>query len=120
MATRSHIGKKQKDGTIKYIYCHWDGYPSHNGDILKKNYNTKSKVDALLELGDLKILDPEIHKCSAFSGDDSKARVVASFDDFHNGDVSYYYLFEKNKWRCFNSVGEEFGFLGFQNSLTYI
>ena len=27
MATRSRIAKQNPDGTIKSVYCHWDGYP---------------------------------------------------------------------------------------------
>lgn len=39
------------------IYCHWDGYPSHNGKLLLENYNTPEKVDALINMGSISILD---------------------------------------------------------------
>ena len=67
MGTRSHIGKKFQDGTIKYIYCHFDGYPEHNGAILKEHYIDEAKVDALLELGDLSILGEEIGEQQDFN-----------------------------------------------------
>lgn len=56
MATRSNIGALQQDGTIKVIYCHWDGYPEGVGATLAKYYNTPEKVAQLLELGDISSL----------------------------------------------------------------
>lgn len=60
MATRSNIGILNQDGTVNYIYCHWDGYPEHNGSILNKHYTTGDEVRKLIALGDLSILGPEI------------------------------------------------------------
>ena len=48
MATRSRIGMVKDDGTVESIYCHFDGYPSNNGKILKEHYADKSKVEKLL------------------------------------------------------------------------
>lgn len=60
MATRSTIWLKKDDGTFTGIYCHWDGYPSHNGKILLEHYNTEEKVEALVALGSLSSLAPSI------------------------------------------------------------
>lgn len=60
MATRSFIGKRLPNGKITGVYCHSDGYPEHNGKILKEHYSDPAKVDALLELGSLSFLDAEI------------------------------------------------------------
>lgn len=57
MSTRSHIGIMNHDGTVTYIYCHFDGYPEHNGQILLYFYNTEERVRELMELGNLSILD---------------------------------------------------------------
>lgn len=56
MSTRSLIAAKMSDGTIKFVYCHWDGYPAHNGKLLLDFYNTQEKVEALLELGSISSL----------------------------------------------------------------
>ena len=56
MGTRSTISARCKDGKVRSIYCHWDGYPSNNGAILLKHYNTQEKVEALLALGDISSL----------------------------------------------------------------
>ncbi len=60
MATRSNIGISNQDGTVNYIYCHWDGYPEHNGAILNEHYTTEGKVRMLMELGDLSVLGENI------------------------------------------------------------
>jgi hypothetical protein len=60
MSTRSNIARQNADGTIDYIYCHSDGYLSHNGSILLSHYQDAEKVDQLIALGDLSFLAPEI------------------------------------------------------------
>ena len=58
MATRSAIGLLE-DGKVKGIYCHWDGYPEYNGNILLKHYDKEKTLD-LLSLGNLSSLNEEI------------------------------------------------------------
>ena len=60
MATRSNIGILNSDGTVTYIYCHYDGYLEYNGTILNEHYTAEAKVRELIGLGDLSILGPEI------------------------------------------------------------
>ena len=60
MATRSLIGKQNADGTITSIYCHFDGYPEHNGVILQEHYSTPVSVGELLALGNLSVLAEQI------------------------------------------------------------
>lgn len=60
MATRSFIGIQNPDGSIRGIYCHYDGYPEHNGELLEKHYTNPTKITALLALGDISILGEEI------------------------------------------------------------
>lgn len=58
MATRSRIGVMHGD-VVKHVYCHWDGYPAHNGAILQTYYNSPL-VNNLIALGDISSLKPEI------------------------------------------------------------
>lgn len=58
MATRSLIGRETDSGKVKYIYCHWDGYPDWAGKILANYYQMPEQVDHLLSLGDLSSLGP--------------------------------------------------------------
>ena len=60
MATRSRIGIELEDGTVKSIYCHWDGYPEHNGRILNEHYLDRVKVLELVELGDISKLGANV------------------------------------------------------------
>ncbi len=67
MGTRSTIGYVDENGFVKAIYCHWDGYPEHNGRILRDHYRTPDKIVKLIALGDLSSLGPEIGRKHAFS-----------------------------------------------------
>ena len=60
MATRSNIAYKTAAGKIRSVYCHWDGYPEHNGEMLRRHYTDQSKVEALVGLGSLSSLGEEI------------------------------------------------------------
>lgn len=81
MATRSRIGIEKEDGTILSIYCHWDGYPSHNGKILLEHYSDRDKVSALLELGAISILAKNLAPEEGVEHDFSKpaADVVVAY-----------------------------------------
>jgi hypothetical protein len=58
MATRSRIAIEDQDGTVRSIYCHWDGYPEYNGVVLQENYQTQEKVEQLIALGSISSLKP--------------------------------------------------------------
>ena len=60
MSTNSTITLKNRDGKFETIYSHWDGYISGVGATLKKSYNTPEKVQALVNLGGLSVLDDSI------------------------------------------------------------
>lgn len=113
MATRSKIGIKNPDGTFTSVYCHWDGYPSHQLPILTKNYNTVEKVNALLEHGDMSSLDESCEKPEGHSFD----TVVKGYTVYYGRDrgeentekntsltdgplfaEEYGYLFDNGQW----------------------
>lgn len=60
MATRSNIAYRTPEGKIRSIYCHWDGYPEHNGEMLNRYYTDQSKIEALIALGSLSSLNKEL------------------------------------------------------------
>lgn len=126
MATRSHIGKKLSNGTIKYIYCHFDGYPEHNGKILKEHYTDEAKIDALLELGSLSILGEEIGEqqdfdnrdtcnskwCLAYGRDRGESNVEAKISKTLSGIIgqAYHYVWDNGEWHCYGGDGRELVF----------
>lgn len=59
MGTRSQIGVMHGE-KIKAVYCHWDGYLTHNGRVLFEHYNS-AKANELVSLGNLSILAPKLH-----------------------------------------------------------
>lgn len=59
MATRSMILMEYPNGKVMSAYCHWDGYPSHNGSLLLKHYLTQRKVSKLLSEGNMSYLAPQ-------------------------------------------------------------
>jgi hypothetical protein len=123
MATRSNIGILNSDGTVDYIYCHFDGYVEHNGKILNEHYQTESKIHRLMELGDLSVLGPEIGEqqdferpvkgtCLAYSRDRGETGVEArkcSYVDYTKEYFEeYIYLFTPGKGWEVRSYGASY------------
>ena len=67
MATRSTISLEFADGTIGQVYCHWDGYLSHNGKMLMEYYSNPFILRDLIDLGSLSSLRPQIGTKHPFS-----------------------------------------------------
>lgn len=66
MGTRSTIALEYADGTVDQVYCHWDGYLSHNGQILFDHYKDPFKLRGLIDLGDISSLGPGIGEKHSF------------------------------------------------------
>lgn len=115
MATRSRIGIKNQDGTVTSIYCHWDGYLEHVGEILAKHYRDENKVRALMVLGNASSLgesieQPEGHTfgkptegCTVFYGRDrgesDQHAVTHSMALWPDYGQEFEYLFEGGVWK---------------------
>lgn len=56
MSTRCLIGVEYEDKTIRFIYCHSDGYIDGVGKTLKENYTDPDIVESLLSLGNISSL----------------------------------------------------------------
>lgn len=97
MSTRSRINYVQEDGTYKSIYCHFDGYPSHNGYILYKHYTTLESVKALVELGDMSSLAETVENSIFYMRDREEENVPAIVTDEPTGEA-YSYVFKDGKW----------------------
>jgi hypothetical protein len=77
MGTRSRIGVMHGD-KVKSIYCHWDGYLEHNGEILQEHYDS-ARANNLVALGDLSSLRANIGEKHAFSQFELPADEVEAF-----------------------------------------
>lgn len=84
MATRSTIALEYADGTVGQIYCHWDGYLDHNGEILQSHYTDPFKVRELLDRGDTSTLDHSVAGCDFYKnrGEDCPQRMFANVSEY--------------------------------------
>ena len=116
MATRSNIAYKTPEGKIRAVYCHWDGYPAHNGEMLRRYYTDADKVKMLVDLGQISHLQPKVFPTTAEHSFDTPEEDVTVFygrdrgesnvgyqeyDDFaqyvDNGE-EYMYFFDGKDW----------------------
>ena len=110
MGTRSAIGYLQPSGSVRAVYCHWDGYPSHQLPILEAKYNTLPKVKALIKPGSMSSLEsshtwdfnesrdsqPLYH---AERGDGYKPKTSGNACDYwRDMDCEYLYVFSGTSW----------------------
>ena len=93
MGTRSKIGILRRDGTVDHVYCHWDGYPEHNGSILFNEYSNINKMNQLIKNGDMSVL------CEHIFPDPSKPHSFGATDEKQD-DVCIFYNRERNEdWK---------------------
>ena len=108
MGTRSTIGIQNEDGSVTGIYCHWDGYLSHNGRILAENYTDEAKVRELIGLGDISSLGAEIGTAHDFDNA-PKGETNAYARDRGERDVD---ARTAHNWRQFRAEnGQEYDYL---------
>ena len=106
MATRSTIGIiDNRTGVVTSIYCHWDGYPEHNGEILVEHWSDPAKIQDLMVLGDLSKLREGIDDSTAYGRDRGETDVGSQTHDslgewLDNGE-EYNYLWDGVRWNCF-------------------
>ena len=113
MATRSTIALEFADGTIGQVYCHWDGYLAHNGEMLKEHYSNPFVLRDLIDLGSLSSLRPQIgtkHPFSMFEANmsqDEYANLYRDMCTFYgrdrgetNVEAKYFKDFEDFKANC--------------------
>lgn len=114
MATRSTIGLKSEDGTVKAIYCHWDGYAEGGvGSGLIDNYNSREQAEELIAIGGFSSLRETLEetKAEAYNTESEKARTFDSVTDWvtnFNCGEEYYHLYTDEKgWEYANNYGDK-------------
>ena len=112
MSTRSTIAVQHEDGTVSQIYCHFDGYLEHNGQMLMEYYNTRLAAEFLVSKGDLSVLAPRVTPTGSHSFDkpedgvcvyygrdrgetgtdpETYANVSEYFDNFSREEYNYFF-----------------------------
>lgn len=124
MSTRSRIGLQLSDGSILSIYQHWDGYCEWTGRILKTHYNTREKVEELVDGGDCSCIwtkdrwtgkqlapyvteqkESEEYGPQRYSGrgEDCPPRLDKNLKQFIEDGEEYGYIFRNGEWICYNT-----------------
>ena len=115
MGTKCSIGKEQKDGSVRYIYCDFDGYVDGVGKILNTYYTSPDVLDQLLGLGNIISLraklvptssrESDYHATVPYEGGPYLNEPYSSTEEYFkhvNPEVSFVdfrYLFTRdNKW----------------------
>ena len=88
MGTRSRIGVMHGN-IVKSVYCHWDGYLSHNGAILQEHYDSV-KANQLVALGDLSSLKQEIGAKHAFGTIGMTPAEQEAYEVEHGNSCTFY------------------------------
>lgn len=93
MATRALIGKIQGD-KVRYIYNQNDRYIEHLGKTLLKFYSDESKLDKLLDLGDISYLTSSLRNTIYTSYDKHTGERIDSAEQAK----LYKYLWDNGAW----------------------
>jgi len=121
MGTRSRIGIQLSDDSILSVYCHYDGYPSFNGKVLREFYNTKEKVSRLINGGDMSCtwtnagwnnetlpeMGPLHYTMRGESIENNAPELSKDHGEYlkmsADSDEEYSYLFADGEWICYNT-----------------
>lgn len=117
MSTRSRVGLELADGSILSIYSHYDGYPAWAGRILRTHYNTRQKVEALVDGGDVSCLwtDEGFYTSEGKTqrgyygplhynerGEECPPRLDEDLAQFFTDNEEYAYVFRNGEWVCYS------------------
>ena len=108
MATRSRIGIELEDGTVKSVYCHWDGYISYNGKILFECYDRAKTLD-LVKLGGLSSLGDQVDPTEPHSFESPQSGVTIAYHRDRGESLSI--RTNKSVEDFFKSDYEEYGYV---------
>lgn len=89
MSTHSTISVLCRDGLVRTVYCHQDGYLQHNGRILAEYYNSRDAAEALVAPGNIWYLRP---RCDRPEGHCEETPE----EDY--ADIGYHYVCDGNCW----------------------
>ena len=115
MSTRGRLGLELVDGSVLSIYNHFDSYPEFLGVKLVEHFNTREKVEALIDLGDISALWtnlgwdnetlPETGPLPYSSrGEDCPPRLDANLGEYlQNGEEYAYVYTQSGSWLCYDT-----------------
>jgi hypothetical protein len=104
MGTHCYIGIEEQDGTVEYIYVHWDGYFSNIVPILRE-YTNREDVKKMIARGsDATLLLSEVQKNEPHTVlPENRPQRISSMYALLDARprVGYIYVFTRdNEWIC--------------------
>jgi len=103
MGTRSRVGVMHGD-VCKSVYCHYDGYLEHTGQMLLKHYDS-IRANLLVSLGDNSGVQPTVEEMNFYKDrgeTDVDYRVAQTFEEFleqvEGCGGEYYYVMRDGVW----------------------
>lgn len=90
MATRGQIAKIERDGSGRHIYLGHRSHPSHSGTVLLEHYQDPEKVDALLDLGAIPYVEPNLADITPYCQDYHLDRGDNAATRFTGGTNAYF------------------------------
>jgi hypothetical protein len=108
MGTSCYIGLEEQDGTVEYIYVHFDGYFSNIVPILK-DYTNREDVKKMIARGsEAPILLSEIQKNEPYTvlSENRPQRIRSMYALLEaRPRVSYVYVFSRDdEWVCDKTI----------------
>jgi hypothetical protein len=105
MSTKSIIGVELPNGTVKVVYCHWDGYPEGVGaDLISMGFSTTEQVEEFINEGDRSTVNLSY---AEMRGEDTPPNIVRwefppntypSVDEYFASDLEEWgYLFTRDR-----------------------
>ena len=103
MGMRSNIAYEQPNGQVIVTYCHWDGYPTYNGQVLNDHYNNHKKAEEIANQGYLSSLRETVALSIEDRANQDQPFVYSSIEAYINdinSDIEYAYIFTRGQWYC--------------------
>ncbi len=101
MSTNSTISVIQKNGSVKSVYCHWDGYTEGVGKDLINHFNTERLANKLISEGSISSIDKSyVDTYHSKRGEDIEIMQYSSLERFKQSGESqqFNYLFKDDEW----------------------
>ena len=106
MSTASTIAAKMNNGKVGIIYCHFDGYIAGVGNILFNHYQEQSKIEELINLGNVSSIDQNIGNVDAYGRNRGEKGQDAIFSGSYSQALrkfgkrfqEYDYFWDGEKW----------------------
>jgi len=115
MSTRSAIGYMTPNGSVRAVYCHFDGYVTNGvGETLVTEWQAAYRVAQLVESGDMSQLGYDLTDCIIYGRD--RGETDASTNEFESvleyikfyDDCEYFYLYTRDGWLVQTEAGGRF------------